>query len=294
MNTGGIIKPKLILTNTHGDTDNRLKIFLCHASEDKLLVRSIYELLKNANFNPWLAEDKLMPGAEKDEVITNEISRSNIIIICLSSNSVSKTGFVQKEIRNALEVATLQPDGKIFIMPIKFNECQIPLKLSKYQYLDYFSPNAKEKLISTLTYIQTNTTQPSNHVQNKVEEIDLFLGFIDDLNIVIEKSVFLNVLLIVVSAESGSGEMYAYKEFIREVYPYISESILESEIYLAFANKNKHIFARSLVGNQLKQKFNLNTMGIYYISNGSLIDFQKSKLLDDPINMLEKIARINF
>jgi hypothetical protein len=294
MNRGSIIKPELILRIDYGAEDNRLKIFICHAKEDKLIAREIYKILKNGNFNPWLDEEKLIPGVEWNEIISEQIITSDVILICLSSNSVSKIGYLQKEIRQSLEMAELQPEGKIFIMPIKLNECQIPRKLLKFQYLDYFTPGAKERLINTLSYIQSNTDNVGSSLSDNVTEIDLFLGFIEDLNIVIEKSVFLNVILVAVNAESGPGEDYAYRDFLNNVYPYVSEAALENHIYIAFTNRRKNVFSLSLIGHQLKQKFNFSSKGVYSIFNGELVDFKKPGFIDDSEEMLENIAEIKI
>ncbi|GAB1451908.1 hypothetical protein MASR2M47_19640 [Draconibacterium sp.] len=39
---------------------SKLKIFLCHASEDKEKVRELYWRLFNEGFDPWLDEGKII------------------------------------------------------------------------------------------------------------------------------------------------------------------------------------------------------------------------------------------
>jgi hypothetical protein len=42
----------------------RLRVFLCHSSTDKTVVRDFYELLHNEKWiDPWLDEEKLRWGA---------------------------------------------------------------------------------------------------------------------------------------------------------------------------------------------------------------------------------------
>ncbi|GAB4504766.1 MAG: hypothetical protein Fur0043_17600 [Anaerolineales bacterium] len=46
------------------DPSGKLKVFLCHASEDKPLVRELYERLRADGFAPWLDSEALLPGKE--------------------------------------------------------------------------------------------------------------------------------------------------------------------------------------------------------------------------------------
>ena len=43
----------------------KLKVFLCHSSDDKPVVRGLYQRLKSEGWiNPWLDEEKLYPGQD--------------------------------------------------------------------------------------------------------------------------------------------------------------------------------------------------------------------------------------
>jgi formylglycine-generating enzyme required for sulfatase activity len=76
---------------------------------------------------------------------------SDSIIICLSKVSVAKEGYVNKEIRLALKAADEKPEGAIYIIPLRLDDC-IPSfeRLRKLQWADYFTPKAHEKLIKSL------------------------------------------------------------------------------------------------------------------------------------------------
>jgi hypothetical protein len=44
-------------------TDRKLRVFLCHASQDKPVVRELYQrLLAEGWIDPWLDEEKLLPS----------------------------------------------------------------------------------------------------------------------------------------------------------------------------------------------------------------------------------------
>jgi len=116
-----------------------LKVFLCHASQDKPLVRELSRRLVGEGWiDTWLDEKKLLPGQDWRLAIEEAVEDSDIVIICLSHNSVSKEGYVQKELRYAREMALEKPEETIFLIPLRLDECEVPRGLRFYQWVDYF------------------------------------------------------------------------------------------------------------------------------------------------------------
>ncbi|PYS23749.1 MAG: hypothetical protein DMF72_08130 [Acidobacteria bacterium] len=66
----------------------------------------------------------LVPGQPWEAAIRRAISDSSYFIVILSSRSVEKKGHVQKEIRHALDIADQYPEDKIFIIPVRIDECE--------------------------------------------------------------------------------------------------------------------------------------------------------------------------
>lgn len=126
-----------------------LRIFLCHSKGDKLIIRALYRRLKISGLNPWLDEEDLLPGEEWSEGITNAISSSNIVLVCISRESINKTGYVNKEITYALDEAEKRPEDTIYIIPAKLEECPIPKRLSKWQYVDLFDSRGYDRLMES-------------------------------------------------------------------------------------------------------------------------------------------------
>ena len=127
-----------------------LSIFLCHSSSDKPKVRELYERLSNDGFTPWLDETNLLPGQDWQQEIPKAVRKSDIVLVCLSQASINKTGYVQKEIRYALDVADEQPERAIFIIPLKLEECDVPERLRKWQWVNLFADNGYDRLIASL------------------------------------------------------------------------------------------------------------------------------------------------
>ncbi len=57
-----------------------------------------------------------------------------VVVIYLSRKSVSKEGFLQREIRDALSVAEEKPEGTIFAIPVKLEEAEVPECRAQWQW----------------------------------------------------------------------------------------------------------------------------------------------------------------
>ena len=127
-----------------------LRVFLCHASQDKPTVWKLHRYLKQHGVKPWLDQEDLLPGEDWEVEIPKALFASDVILVCLSKNSVNKEGFVQKEITFALDKAMEKPEGTIFIIPVKLEDCEIPKRLSRYQWVDLSRADGRKRLLMGL------------------------------------------------------------------------------------------------------------------------------------------------
>jgi uncharacterized protein YegP (UPF0339 family) len=127
-----------------------LSVFLCHSSGDKPAAQHLYNRLHADGVDPWLDVEKLLPGQDWELEIRKAVKNSDIIIICLSEHSINKKGFVQKEIKFALDVADEQPEGTIFLIPLRLEQCVVPDRLRSKHWVDYFQSDGYERLIHAL------------------------------------------------------------------------------------------------------------------------------------------------
>ena len=128
----------------------QLKVFLCHASEDKPFVRDLYQRLQRSGVDPWLDTENLLPGQDWQLEIRKAVRDTDVVLVCLSQCSTNKAGYVQKEIRDALNVADEQPEGTIFIIPVRLEDCALPDRLSRWQRVDIYEDTGYELLIRAL------------------------------------------------------------------------------------------------------------------------------------------------
>jgi|GEM_PF-1925018 len=126
-------------------TDHKLRVFLCHASQDKPIVRELYQRLRAEDWiEPWLDEEKLLPGQDWDMEIERAVEAADVVIVCLSNRSLTKEGYIQRELRFALDIALQKPEGTIFIIPLKLEDCEPPRKLRTWHYVEYFPPDKRD------------------------------------------------------------------------------------------------------------------------------------------------------
>jgi energy-coupling factor transporter ATP-binding protein EcfA2 len=126
------------------------RVFLCHSSGDKPAVRELYGRLHQEGFDAWLDEENILPGQDWDMEIRKAVQRADLVIVCLSTGSVGKKGYVQREIKMVLDLADEQPEGKIFLIPAKLEECEVPLRLARWQWVDLFESKGYNRLLSAL------------------------------------------------------------------------------------------------------------------------------------------------
>jgi formylglycine-generating enzyme required for sulfatase activity len=125
-------------------------MFLCHSSGDKPTIRDLYVRLRNDGFEPWFDEESLRPGQDWDYEIRKAVCASDIVIVCLSRSSITKAGYIQKELGFALDIAHQQPEGNIFVIPVKLEECDVPERLKKWHWVNLLKQDGYSQLIESL------------------------------------------------------------------------------------------------------------------------------------------------
>lgn len=120
-----------ILTRLDGLSDHvmipeRKQIFLSYAREDIDAARELYRVLNKLNklVYIWFDEKSLQPGHNWKQEITKAIKQSDLFIALMSNHAVNKRGVVQKELRQAIEVMETMPPDKIYLLPVRLDDCQ--------------------------------------------------------------------------------------------------------------------------------------------------------------------------
>lgn len=147
--TGMALRRRVATGKMSPDADPK-QVFLCHSSADKEHVRALYQRLVSDGFVPWLDEEDLVPGASWELATKNALRDSDFVIVCLSRASTTTAGYVHKEIKQALDIADARPDGTIFVIPARIEQCDVPHRLHHLHWVDLFAEGGYSRLITAL------------------------------------------------------------------------------------------------------------------------------------------------
>jgi hypothetical protein len=128
-----------------------LRVFLSFGGEDRAMAREISKRLVLEGFEPWLDEEQLLPGMQWAEAINGAVRSADVILILLSQHSADKPGYVQREIRLALDLADQKPANSLFLIPVRLDRnAEVPRTLSSIHWVDIFQPDGWQKLLDSL------------------------------------------------------------------------------------------------------------------------------------------------
>ena len=128
-----------------------LKIFISYASGDRAEAQKLHASLASQGTDPWIDTENLLPGQDWKMEISRALDETDLILLCLSKKSISKEGYVQKEMRLALDRALEIPPGEIFLIPARFEEVDLPYSLRDFQWVDLYTESGMKKLFKSLS-----------------------------------------------------------------------------------------------------------------------------------------------
>jgi len=131
------------------DTNRSLKVFLCHAHSDKNTVRTLYNRLVKDGVDAWLDKEKLLPGQNWRTEIQKAVRSADVVVVC-HSKEFNQAGFRQREVKWALDTAMEMPEGEIFVIPARLEECEVLDSLSEWHWVDLFSSDGYDMLMKAL------------------------------------------------------------------------------------------------------------------------------------------------
>ena len=125
-------------------------MFLAHSSADKAGVRALFDRLAADGFAPWLDKEVLQGGENWRLAIRQAVRASHFVVVCLSNASTKRHGYMHEEIKQALDVAAQQPEGAIFVIPLRLERCDVPDRLRDLHHLDLFEETGYSRLIRAM------------------------------------------------------------------------------------------------------------------------------------------------
>ena len=119
----------------------RPRVFISFARGDQEAAQRLARDLKSAGIEVWIDIERIRPGQRWRPAITEAIERCEYFIAILSSRSVTHRGYVQAELREALDVLRQVPESQIFLIPVRLDDVDIVNRdLRELSWVDLF-PN---------------------------------------------------------------------------------------------------------------------------------------------------------
>jgi hypothetical protein len=83
-------------------------------------------------------------------VIRERIADARVFLVCLSSRAVDRSGFFHQEMGYALEEAGRMPRGRVYIVPVRIDECEIPFDLRDRHVIDLCEHDGSADLLRAI------------------------------------------------------------------------------------------------------------------------------------------------
>ena len=128
-----------------------LKAFISYAREDRDRVEGYFDELLRGGYAPWMDCRKILPGQNWEAEIEHALTSANVILAFLSKSSVTKRGFVQREVNFALDRLKYKLPTDIYLIPLLLEQCDVPSHVSsRLQYIDLSVNGAWEQVLASL------------------------------------------------------------------------------------------------------------------------------------------------
>jgi DNA-binding NarL/FixJ family response regulator len=132
-----------------------LEVFICYSRNDEEIAYELYHRLSKVPWvNIWIDKENLLGGQNREIEIEKAVRNADVVVVCISQSWTTKQGAIHREVRLVLDFALNVPDGEIFIVPLKLEACDLPLKLQHLEAVDYIGDNkenAYKRLLASLS-----------------------------------------------------------------------------------------------------------------------------------------------
>ncbi|MGH8615768.1 MAG: toll/interleukin-1 receptor domain-containing protein [Gammaproteobacteria bacterium] len=131
------------------------RVFISFAREDLARAQRLHRDFADRGHRPFLDKIDLQAGANWRIAISNEIRQCDFFLALLSNHSLNKRGFVQSELKQALDVLQELPGQERFLIPVRLEECQFrDQRLADLHWVDLF-PSYPAGLVLLLAAVDT-------------------------------------------------------------------------------------------------------------------------------------------
>lgn len=165
-----------------------IRVFLCHSSVDKPVVRGVAKELERFGAHIWIDERSIRAGDSLRESIENGLSSADFVLVFLSSSSICKT-WVKHELSAAFSLE-IDRDKKL-IIPILIDDCNVPLLIRDKLYVDLRNDfkSGIQLLLRSLGLIKDDVYPESIETTRCIVELDILQADGSVVNVIKNQSI---------------------------------------------------------------------------------------------------------
>jgi hypothetical protein len=152
--------------------DDSQFIFISYSrGKDREHAVTIYRQLAARGYSPWIDEEDILPGQLWDREVESAISGSKIFLALISNETSNSTGVVHDELLTAIEIQKERTDDRLFIIPVRLDDCKIPFLLKRFQWINWFEDTGKERLLKSVAQIMGQSSIENSQSDIPDEEL---------------------------------------------------------------------------------------------------------------------------
>ncbi len=122
-----------------------MSVFISYSRRDTDFVDLLHRLLESKGYDAWLDRSDISVGSQWDNSVQQAIEDRTHMIVVLSPDSVNS--------ENVADEWNFARDKSKTIIPIYYRDCDVPMRLSRYQRVDFLRQSfadAFKELVSAL------------------------------------------------------------------------------------------------------------------------------------------------
>ncbi len=104
------------------------RLFISYSRADKDYVRHLVDVLRKQDFDIWF-DEQIPVGQGWDDVLETQIKKADAMVLVLSQTSVAS--------ENVKDEIAFAKRSNIPVIPIKIEECDVPLRMVRTQFIDF-------------------------------------------------------------------------------------------------------------------------------------------------------------
>jgi hypothetical protein len=160
-----------------------LRIFLSYTRADHPRALEIDKAIASAGHDSWMDSSKLTGGQEWAREIRDSIKRSDAVIVCFSQGLSQARSYVHREWRLALDIMQELPEGTVYTIPLRLDDCAIPDDLAHLHTIDWFRPDGQARLASAFENVaQQKILRERDEFRQLFEPLLVQVGAVIHLN----------------------------------------------------------------------------------------------------------------